>query len=122
MITRQRPGSSSDSSFPSSHAAAAFSLSAWANRQWDTFDLSPAARTTAKVTNVALATGVGWARVEAGRHFPSDVLAGAAIGNFLTRFIDHLVPVEREESNVSWSLESVTVDRGGAGIVFSVAF
>lgn len=35
---------------------------------------------------MALASAVAWARVERGRHFPSDVLAGAALGHFLSAF------------------------------------
>ena len=37
--------------------------------------------------NIVAASAVGWARVEAGGHYPSDVLAGAALGHFLTSFI-----------------------------------
>jgi membrane-associated phospholipid phosphatase len=40
-----------------------------------------------QIGNLLLATGVGWSRVEAGKHFPSDVLAGAALGHFLSAFI-----------------------------------
>jgi membrane-associated phospholipid phosphatase len=40
-----------------------------------------------KIGNYLLASGVGWARVEGRRHYPSDVLAGAALGHFLTAFI-----------------------------------
>ena len=35
----------------------------------------------------ASAIGCAWARVESGAHYPSDVLAGAALGNFTTLFI-----------------------------------
>jgi hypothetical protein len=34
-----------------------------------------------------LATTVGWSRIEGQKHFPSDVLAGAAIGHFTSAFI-----------------------------------
>jgi membrane-associated phospholipid phosphatase len=30
---------------------------------------------------------VAWARVEGEKHYPTDVLVGAALGNFLTRFV-----------------------------------
>ena len=30
---------------------------------------------------------MAWARVEGDRHYPSDVLAGAALGHFLSAFI-----------------------------------
>jgi len=33
------------------------------------------------------ATATAWARVEAGKHYPSDVLAGAALAHFVTVFI-----------------------------------
>jgi hypothetical protein len=39
------------------------------------------------VANTALAMSVGWARVEAGRHHPADVLAGMALGHFMAVFI-----------------------------------
>ncbi len=35
----------------------------------------------------ALAWGTAWARVEGGRHYPSDVLFGAALGNFVAIFV-----------------------------------
>ncbi len=35
----------------------------------------------------ALAVGTSWARVEANAHFPSDVLAGYALGHFISSFI-----------------------------------
>jgi membrane-associated phospholipid phosphatase len=41
-----------------------------------------------QVGNILLVTGVAWTRVEAGVHYPSDVLASAAIGHFLSTFID----------------------------------
>jgi len=34
-----------------------------------------------------VALGTGWARVEAQKHYPSDVLAGMALGNFMAAFI-----------------------------------
>jgi hypothetical protein len=39
----------------------------------------------------AIETGFGyataWARIEAGAHYPTDVLAGAALGNFVSLFV-----------------------------------
>ena len=43
-----------------------------------------------RASNVALHTlgyATAWARVEADRHFPSDVLAGVALGNFVAEFM-----------------------------------
>jgi hypothetical protein len=35
-----------------------------------------------------LTAGVSWARLEAGSHYPSDVLAGVATGHFIDTFIN----------------------------------
>lgn len=40
-----------------------------------------------QITNAVLASGVAWAWVEGRKHYPSDVLYGAAPGHFLTAFI-----------------------------------
>jgi PAP2 superfamily len=83
---RTRPNGSS-SSFPSGHASAAFSSATLANRNLTSLRMSENMRMTLQIGNILLATGVGWARVEAEKHFPSDVLAGAALGHFLSVFI-----------------------------------
>jgi len=83
---RTRPNGSG-SSFPSGHASMAFSSSTLANRNLTSLRMSENMRMTLEIGNILLATGVGWARVEAEKHFPSDVLAGAALGHFLSVFI-----------------------------------
>ena len=63
-------------SFPSGHAAAAFALAT-------SYALDRGALGQPKAKAVALlvvATGVGVLRVVAGKHFPTDVAAGAAMG------------------------------------------
>jgi len=83
---RERPNGLNDRSFPSGHATTAS-----AQARLACYNL-----THAGYPDAALATGLcragqaaamvtGWARVEAGMHYPSDVLAGWAIGRFLTR-------------------------------------
>jgi membrane-associated phospholipid phosphatase len=81
---RTRPNGSSNKSFPSGEAAAAFSSVALSNRNLDSIELPQEVKIPLKVVNIVLGTGVAWARVEAGAHYPSDVLAGAALGNFLS--------------------------------------
>lgn len=84
---RERPDRSSENSFPSGHASTSSSYATLAGRNLEAIesleDLTPVLRTA----NAAVVAGVGWARVEARRHFPSDVLAGAALGHFVTAFI-----------------------------------
>lgn len=82
FVHRDRPGGTSlaglprrdraptTSSFPSSHTASAFGFAVAASAQYP-----PAAPLL-----VPAALGVALARVYAVRHYPSDVLAGAALG------------------------------------------
>lgn len=84
---RERPDERNDNSFPSAHASAAFSAATLANRNIDVLNWPKPAKRTLQVTNLLLATGVAWARVEGERHYPTDVLIGAALGSFLSSFI-----------------------------------
>lgn len=81
---RTRPDDSDDRSFPSGHATSAFSAAALANRNLDAIAMQKGWRSALKGTNLALASAAAWSRVEGKKHFPSDVLAGAALGHFLT--------------------------------------
>jgi len=83
-VDRTRPDGGGQS-FPSGHAASAFAGAAFLQQRYGWRLGVPA---------YALATYVGWSRVEADRHHPSDVVASAAIGigaNLL--FTRHRAPV-----------------------------
>jgi len=81
---RTRPNGSENKSFPSGEASAAFSSVALSNRNLDSIKLPQEVKIPLKVVNILLGSSVAWARVEAQAHYPSDVLAGAALGNFLS--------------------------------------
>ncbi len=85
-IGRDRPDGSKDG-FPSNHSSVGFSSSTLANRNLESIPLPAEVRFPLQVGNLLLATSVAWARVEARKHFPSDVLTGAALGHFLSAFI-----------------------------------
>jgi hypothetical protein len=84
---RERPDGSDRRSFPSGHTSRAFATSALAWRNLDAAEMPDALRWTARGGLVLLATGTAWARVESGEHYPTDVLVGAALGNFVARFV-----------------------------------
>jgi membrane-associated phospholipid phosphatase len=84
---RTRPDKSDDKSFPSSHSSSAFSNSTLSNRNLEAISLPNEVRVPIQVGNIVVSTFTAWARVEAQKHYPSDVLAGAALGYFLTAFI-----------------------------------
>ncbi len=85
---RTRPDGSDDRSFPSGHAAGSAVRATLASRNARAIFHSPALRTASGVTCALLAGTCAWARVEAGKHYPSDVLAGLAFGHFLGAFVN----------------------------------
>jgi membrane-associated phospholipid phosphatase len=103
LVDRTRPDGGRQS-FPSGHAASAFAGAAFLQMRYGWAYGAPA---------YALASFVAYSRVEAGRHYASDVVAGGAIGigtNLLfTRHREHV---------------AVTVDlgRGHAGTSIAIAW
>jgi membrane-associated phospholipid phosphatase len=54
--------------------------------------ITPALQTAADISLGALTAATGWARIEAGAHYPSDTLVGASIGDFFANlFADALL-------------------------------
>jgi len=84
---RERPNGIDRRSFPSGHASVSFAYSTMAAGHIDMMRFPVPVRTGLKIGTYGLASGVAWARVEAGWHYPSDVLAGAALGHFLGAFL-----------------------------------
>jgi len=85
-VARPRPTDGSTTgrgnySFPSSHASVAFTSATLIDRNSGSWVGVPA---------YALAGFTAFERVEAGRHYPSDVLAGAAIGTLSAGILDSL--------------------------------
>jgi len=86
-IGRNRPDGSDSASFPSGHSADAFGAATLASRNLEYINMPEPLRDTLQAGTVMSATATAWARVEAGKHYPSDVLAGAALAHFVTVFI-----------------------------------
>ena len=84
---RNRPDGTDRRSFPSGHTSGATVAATLAERNLAYLPLTPTAKTTGRIFFVTLAAGTGWARIEGGKHYPSDVLAGAALGHFFGAFI-----------------------------------
>lgn len=85
-------------SFPSGHAASAMAFAAGASAEW------PALSVPLRV----LASLVGFSRVATGAHYPSDVLAGFALGETIAWLTTKAVPVE----HVDATLDDLTVRAG----------
>jgi len=82
-FARERPNGYDRRSLPSGHASGAAVRAALASRHLEFAPVRPAARTALDLGLDAITLGTAWARVEAGVHYPSDVLCGMALGRFL---------------------------------------
>ena len=85
---RERPNAASNTSFPSGHSSASAAYTRLAMENLESMPLGRTSRRWLDGGLAALTAGTAWARVEAGAHFPSDVLAGVALGNFLADFFN----------------------------------
>ncbi len=85
-VNRARPDGTDRASFPSNHATGTAFYAALAARNIETFGWSPGAVTASQIGLDTLTAATAWARLEAYQHFPSDVLAGISLGNFLGNF------------------------------------
>lgn len=114
ITNRERPDGSDDRSFPSGHSSQAWTRTTLACFNVDGIQsLSRGWNVTLKTTFRVLAVGTSWARVEGGVHYPSDVLFGAALGNFVATFVhDAFLPADtktRLGATVSRSEVSVSL-------------
>jgi len=85
---RTRPNGSDTDSFPSGHSSSASAYSTLAARNVQSIEMSANLLKTMDIGFGVIAAGTAWARVEGGVHYPSDVLAGLALGHFVAAFIN----------------------------------
>jgi membrane-associated phospholipid phosphatase len=95
-------------SFLSGHTTEAFTLASVITEHYDALWI--------KVTAYGLAGTVGYARLNNNRHWPSDVLAGAAVGTFVGKTVVHF---NREHHRIK--LQPI-VEREMQGAEFSMAW
>jgi membrane-associated phospholipid phosphatase len=86
-VHRTRPDGSDNQSFPSGHSAGAAFFATAASRNIAALSWPRGTATTARIGLGALTAATAWARVEADRHYPSDALAGIALGHFFGVFL-----------------------------------
>ena len=85
---RTRPDQRGDDSFPSNHGSKTAVMSMLASKNIDSLPISNVYKTSLKIGTFSLDAGTAWARVGGKRHFPSDVLAGMALGHFFGAFFN----------------------------------
>jgi membrane-associated phospholipid phosphatase len=109
-VRRERPDAFNSLSFPSGHTSNAFALATVAEHHYGWKVGVPA---------YLFATGVGLSRIESGRHYLSDVLAGATIGLVVGRTVTRLDgerPARRSRIAVG-----PAADAQGAGVGLNVS-
>ena len=67
----------------------------------------------------AVTVGTAWARVESGDHYPSDVLVGMALGNFVGAVFAQVFLGREPDANLAFGAEPV---RGGAMLHWEMRF
>lgn len=87
-VDRKRPDGSDHKSFPSGHATRASVSGTLAERNLRAAYGDGAAARATGIGTFALAAACAWSRVEAGRHYPADVLAGYALGHLVGAIVN----------------------------------
>jgi len=95
-------------SFPSAHATDAFAHASFGRHYADDLRMGRPWREGLKLGMNGFAFATAWGRVEGGVHYPTDVLAGAAIANFATRFF-----MELNAPGTAWRVRPHTTEEGG---------
>jgi hypothetical protein len=114
---RMRPDGSNNRSLPSDHASASGAFTTLARRNLEYFSLSQGGRIFANIGIAGMAAGTAWARVEAKKHYLSDVLLGYALGHFFSAFInDAFLGLDRE------SAARLTVEPYGKGMIIGLSW
>lgn len=84
---RTRPNEMDDESMPSGHTSSAFAWATLSSRNLDSIDMPDALVTPARIGIYGVGVGTAWARIEAGEHYPTDVLVSMALASFLSGFV-----------------------------------
>jgi len=100
LFQRTRPDGSDQRSYPSGHATTAASYATLANDNLHALSLSSQQRQALTYLNWGLATEVAWARVEGQAHYPADVLAGMALGHFVTGTLNEFLMGNKQEIQI----------------------
>lgn len=97
-ITERKRPTSDGNTFPSQHANKAFSYHAITRENLRCATQYSNINSSIHWFSAVSATGTAYARVEAGAHYPVDVLAGAGLGNFLVSTINGALRAKKQDN------------------------
>lgn len=107
-VVRKRPDGSDAMSFPSAHSAAAACMAAVL---WERYGPE------AGIPAAAIASLVAVSRIQIGRHFPSDVIAGLAIGAACGLAVADHRGDDEEPGGQRGLLVGLGIDGNGIGVI-----
>jgi len=107
---RERPDKTGSDSFPSKHASEASVRATLAARNLDYINMNTNLRRGLQGTVYTAAGLTGWARIEAAKHYPSDVLFGYALGHFIGAVVNDVFITPASQGDV---MISVTPEQSG---------
>jgi membrane-associated phospholipid phosphatase len=87
---RMRPDRSDRLSFPSGHTSSAVFYTMYIMNQISTLSMKKSLKHFIQFESILLAAGCGWARIEANKHYLSDVLASIAVAGSMQLFMKWL--------------------------------
>jgi membrane-associated phospholipid phosphatase len=99
---RERPDGSNYESFPSGHTSAVAVYTMLTQRNIEYLDMDSAIEKSIDIALNTLTLATGWSRVESNSHYPTDILVGAALGNFIGAFISDSF-LGRYSNNIKFS-------------------
>ncbi len=117
-VNRQRPDGN-DRSFPSGHTSFAGVADTLTTRNLQSIPMAGGARPALTVGLDTLTIATGWARVEAGAHYPSDVMVGMSIGNFFGLMFTDAFLRDGLSDRVALAFQPV---QGGGEVVWQMRF
>jgi membrane-associated phospholipid phosphatase len=118
-VGRERPDGSDDLSFPSGHSSASAVNTRLASRNLRAIEMPNGTLRVLDIGLLTLTVGTSWARIEAGKHYPSDTLFGMALGNFFAAFINDAFLGAPADERRGVMIEAVP---GGAAVYFYMTY
>lgn len=110
QFERERPNGSNRKSLPSGHAATSSIQASMAQINIEHLPISETSKDVLDYSVIGAAGLTGWARVEAGMHYPSDVLAGYALGRFLGHIAHSFIMPDQQQIMLAPVLTEDTVE------------
>lgn len=111
---RERPDASDNLSFPSGHTSISSVFTTLAAHNIEEMQLGTPLETAFQSGLALLTIGTGWARVEAKKHYLSDVLAGAALGHLIGTFVSDAFLGDASHIKMDMNLNTSRKNSGAA--------